>query len=556
MVALNRGASCRNAEPYYYDFLLGPSKPAVPDSVADHIRNCAHCREAVRRLEEALAESETASAADPPKNDAGLIDALSLHFEYIGEYVTCAQVKPFLPALSMPSAQIRIPTPITVHLDNCPQCVADLDAIGGLNLNAEQLARLSRLFGESPSGNSALCRRAEASIPILGSGSPAEIDAEILDHLCVCPPCRARLYEYRQEVLTKQRSDEPGASASACDGLCPADIFDCVIPYGLTATGPESPTAAHVRACPACLEKMQSLHRTLYDIAERADSDTVTVYDTKDQGKQARANADDRYARYGIDVRVIGHAGEPVPGRFRPAADTRTARKRRILRPAIKPFVKAAALAALIPLALVLLVHTRSASGTGPDEIANAFAKAANVHVQLFHPDRTEPIRELWVSRQANVLMMTEGVGHVLYDVNAKERRLATPLGEIAEPAVLDERERRNVRNTMEGCLGLSLAGIPVDRQWQHVAHDDARGIDVCELTWRTHVGSGSTYLVKWEVAIDSTTKLPAQTRLFRKYSAESEWECQSRREFTYPTEAEIRSAIGEHFPAGAAAPI
>ena len=120
----------------------------------------------------------------------------------------------------------------------------------------------------------------------------------------------------------------------------------------------------------------------------------------------------------------------------------------------------------------------------------------------------------------------------------------------------MDERERRNVRNTMEGCLGLSLAGIPVDRQWQHVTHDDARGIEVCELTWKTHVGNESTYLVKWEVTLDSTTKLPVQTRLFRKYSAESDWECQSKREFTYPTEEEIHSAIGEHFPAGAAAPI
>lgn len=552
MVALNRGASCRNAEPYYYDFLLGPGNAAVPDSVADHISKCAYCQAAVRRLDGVLAEPESDSATDGPQNDAGLIDALRLHFEYIGEYVTCAQVKPFLPALSMPSAQIRIPTPITVHLDNCPQCAADLDAIGGLNLNAEQLARLCRLFGESPSGDSAQCRRAEANIPVLGSGSPAEIEAEIRDHLCVCPPCRARLYEYRQEMLTKQRADEPGAGASGCDGLCPADLFDCVIPYGLTAPEPESPTAAHVRACPACLEKMQSLHRTLYDIAERANSDTVTVYDTKDQGKQACANADDRYARYGIDVRVIARAGEPAPGRLRPAAESRTARMRRI----IKPFVKTVALAALIPLALLLLVHTRSASGTGPDEIANAFAKTANVHVQLFHSSQTDPIQERWVSRRSGVFMMTDGSGYALYDMQEKTKTTADPGAGITEPALLNEREYEGARSIMEGCLGITLAGVPVDRQWRQVAQDDTGGIETYELTWSAKGGDGRAYQVKWEVVIDSQTKRPREAGLFRKYSPEGEWEYQSRRKFEYPTADKIRSAIAERFPTGAVAPI
>jgi len=552
MVALNRGASCRNAEPYYYDFLLAPNSPAVPDSVADHISKCAYCQAAVRRLDGVLAEPESDSATDGPNNDAGLIDALSLHFEYIGEYVTCAQVKPFLPALSMPSAQIRIPTPITVHLDNCPQCAADLEAIGGLNLDAEQLARLSRLLGESPSGNSALCRRAEASIAILGSGSPAVIDAEILDHVCVCPPCRARLYEYREEMLAKLRADKPGAGVSACDGLCPAELFDFVLSYGLTATEAESATAAHVHTCPACLEKMQSLHRTLYDITERADSDTVTVYDTKDQGKQARANADDRYANYEIDVRVIGRAGEPAPGRLRPAADIRTARTRRI----IKPFIKTAALAALIPLAVVLLVHTRSASGTGPDEIANAFAKAANVHVQLFHPGQTKPTQELWIARRPDVFMITRGNEHALYDMQARTKTTADPVAGIMGPVALDEREYEGARNIIEGCLGITLAGIPLDREWRLVAHDDVKAVDVYTLTWTEDAGGGRAYWVRWEVNVHSATGLPHRTELCHNYSIESAWQGRSQWRYDYPTEEEIRSAIAERFPAGAAAPI
>jgi len=556
MVALNRGSSCRDAEPYYYDFQLDPSNPAIPDSIARHIKNCAYCQSAVRRLEGLLAESEGGSTTDRPQNDAGLIDTLSLHFEHIDENVLCADVKPFLPALSMPSQQIRIPTPITVHLDNCPQCAADLDAIGDLNLRADQLARLSGLLSERPSDDSAMCRRAEASIATLGSASPAGIAAEIWDHLCVCPRCRARLYERREALLEERQAAGPQAGASACEGLSPAEIFDCVIPYGLTATERDSAAAAHVWTCPACLERMQALHRTLFDIVERADSDTVTVYAAKNRGKRARADTDDRYAHYGIHVRVLEGAGEPAPGRLRPAAEAQTRRRRPIFRPAIKPFIKVAALAAVIPLALLLFVQTHSASGTGPEEIANAFAKAANVHVKMFHSTQTEPIQERWVSWNPRVFMMTQGSGYVLYDMREKTKTLMDPVAGIADPGLLSEREYEGARSIMGGCLGITLASIPLNRKWRQVAQDQTEGIETYELTWNVDNNGGPLYQARWQVVIDAETKRPKQTVLFRKYSADGEWEYQSRREFAYPTEGDIRSDIAERFPAGAAAPI
>ncbi|MBN2132331.1 MAG: hypothetical protein JW741_22715 [Sedimentisphaerales bacterium] len=556
MVALNRGASCRDAEPYYYDFQANPNNPAIPEPITSHIKGCTHCQSALQRLEGMLAESETGGATDRGRDDAGLIDALSLHFEYLDERVTCAQVKPFLPALSMPSEQIRIPTPITVHVDNCPQCAADLEAIRDLNLHAEQLARLSRLFGEGPRGNSAMCPRAQASIAALGSEPPAGIAAEIWDHLCVCPPCRALLYEHREAVLEKRQAAGPHAAVSACDGLHPADIFDCVIPFGLTAAETESATAAHVWACPACLEKVQVLHRTLFDIAERADSQTVTVYAAKDRGRRVRADKNDRYARYGIDVRVVEGAAEPGTRRLRPAARARTRPRRRILRPAIKPFVKVAALAAVIPLAILLFVQTRSASGTGPEEIANAFARAANVHVQLFHSSQTEPIQQRWVSWRPRVFMMTDGSGYALYDMRAKTKTLANVAPETTETTLLPEREYEGARSIMEGCLGITLAGIPVDHQWRQVTQDETEGIETYELTWNVADGGGRAYQAKWEVVIDAQTKRPRKTVLFRRYSAEGGWEYQSRREFGYPTEGEIRAAIAERFADGAAAPI
>jgi len=78
---------------------------------------------------------------------------LQLHLAYIGERVNCETVRPFLPGMLDPAIDIRIPTPITAHLDNCPQCIEDLKTIEELNLYSAQLYRLSRIFSEGPSGN-------------------------------------------------------------------------------------------------------------------------------------------------------------------------------------------------------------------------------------------------------------------------------------------------------------------------------------------------------------------------------------------------------------------
>jgi len=550
MVALNDRGSCRDAEPYYYEFLLDPDDPNVPDSIANHISGCAHCRREMRRLEGAVAAADaSADRANASRQNAGSIDLLGLHFEYLDEYVTCAQVKPFLPALAAPSAQIRIPTPITVHVDHCAQCAQDVETIKNLKLDAGQLARLSRLYGETPKVDLALCRRAAAFVGVLGSGSPAGIEADLLEHLCVCPQCRARVYEYRQNLLRGQPSVPSDSEDRGADNSSMADVFDCVVPLGRAGGEPASSRSPAPPASRAGLEKMQALHEALYDIAERADSGTVTVYTTVAEDGRTAADADDRYAAHGVNVRVIQRA--PAP-----AAQGRAVLKRYTVRAAIKPFVRVAAAVALVPLVLVLLVHTRSASGTGPDEIIDAFARAANVHVRLFYPGREEIVWELWASREPDLLMTTGNDACALYDMSAKTKCQTSPATGAIETVPLDEREYEGARRIMEHSLGFTLNGIPMNRQWELLTHDDANAVDVYALTWTAETSSGRAYLVRWQVDVDSRLELPTRTRLYQKYSSEDGWELQSQRSLEYPTKYEIRAAIAERFPAEAAAPI
>jgi hypothetical protein len=470
---------------------------------------------------------------------------LRLHFEYLDQYVTCGRVKPFLAALAMPSLQIKIPTPITVHLDHCAQCAQDLQTLKNLSLETGQLARLSRLLGESPDADLACCRRAEPSIADLASGSLDAIETDVLEHVCVCPRCRTRVHECRQSLLTGQQTGSAPLGSHRGHNAPAAEIFDCVVPYGME----EPRRGFEMPIDKACLESMQALHETLYNIAERADSGTATVYATTEEDNQVAAGAHDRYAAHGVNVRVIQRAPEP-------ATEGRAAQQRGGVRAAVKPLVKIAAAAAVIPLVLVLLVHTRSASGTGPEEIVDAFTTASNVHVQRLHPDREEIVWELWASREPDLLMTTANNACTLYDMDSRrkwQKNLATG---TVETFPLDESECQGARSIMEGSLGLPLHGVPPDRQWEPLPHDDINDVDVYALSWTPGASNGRAYLARWVVEVDSRKKRPTRTRLYHKYSSEDGWELQSQQLLKYPTEYDIRAAVTERFPPGAALPI
>jgi hypothetical protein len=137
---------CEQARLYYYDLLDGAGGTGVPPEVADHAARCGHCVRRVDRLRRLLAR-----AADPAEAGRGEVAAeLKRHLAHAGEGVTCRTAGPFLAALSDPAVELRIPTPITVHIENCPACSRDAEEIRGLGLDREQLRELSGLLKRPP----------------------------------------------------------------------------------------------------------------------------------------------------------------------------------------------------------------------------------------------------------------------------------------------------------------------------------------------------------------------------------------------------------------------
>jgi hypothetical protein len=141
---------CEEAKLYYYDCLCDESCGLVPQSISNHVERCPSCQKQIDKLKVALSQ-KVCIGSEQGQDRSAVTTMLQLHFAYIAEHVTCETIRPFLPGLLDPDIEIRIPTPITVHLDNCPMCDEDLKAIQMLNLNSTQLYRLSRFFAKGPS---------------------------------------------------------------------------------------------------------------------------------------------------------------------------------------------------------------------------------------------------------------------------------------------------------------------------------------------------------------------------------------------------------------------
>ena len=548
---------CRKASEYYYDLLDG-SGAAVPEGVRDHVERCPFCQEQIRQLGQILSETEQAAGLPASRAEVEMVETLSLHFERIDEPVTCSHVKPFLPGLVAPSPPLRIPTPITVHVEHCPLCAQDLAALRALHLGGEQLKRLSRLYGESPGRDATECWRARPAVAALGSLSTEGIDPDLLNHVSTCPPCRAAAYQQRERLLAADSWGTAGRGAIlSCNDISPADFFDLVVPYGVTGAGDKTGRAetvvAHIRACRRCLERVQALHHTIYDIAERADSEISTVYHTADAaGSMGDEIGQGR--RYPVDVQVLHSEPEPVLGRGDSHAASETAWRRAPGASSRKPLTKVAlAAAAAVVLAILLPMHTPTASGTNVGEVLRCLENAPNVHVTTFFRHDTRPTDEMWIARHLRMLVLKTGDRYVLYDLKRRQKRELDPNAGLSAPIKLDDYEYGGSSLIMAACVGGPLATIAQDTRVRQMPDDTPDGLDrqvVYELASEKQTSGGIILFYRWRFVLDPATGLPHRIEFFVRESPEGEWELRTTKTFEYLTEPDMKDEIKAMVPA------
>ena len=539
MVAFDGSESCGGAEVFYHDFLDDEDNPDVPQAVRKHIQQCEYCQRRLERLREMLSPVDDGSSSCPSRNDHRLVAELQSHFELLGEPLSCGRVKQFLPSLLMKAAKVRIPTPVTVHVDQCAACADDLESLRALELDDEQLTRLSRLYADSAATGLWTCLRAQSRLAGDWSGSLATVEADVLDHLCVCSRCRNRLYQQRQRLLEREGCDSSGPEGVRCGGISLADLFDFVVPYGRIGPFRETDWSrrcdAHLRSCPGCLAKAQHLHRTVYDVVERPDSGVVTVCTTVVEGRSP-AEEESNYEGYPIDVQVLSRDPERAGGTaswHRPVAR---------LRPFFKPAIMAAA---MIPLVAIFLISVPAASGLNGRQIMGIVSQAPAVHVRICEGGTAVARQELWASSDEGILISETARRYEVYDFarqRATVRRRINETWSVPETGSVD---MAAARRYMDGLLGLSPTLFSLDKELDRLPDDaPAQGgavVEVYELPGQVLDSGGIARSCQWKVHMDPATGQPVKTEFLRWDSVEGGLVVEEVRHFDYPSVEEIR---------------
>ena len=554
MIAFDPNSTCEQAKVYYYEYLSSDTKESIPTQTLGHIDRCSSCQADVRRLKVMLAENEEDPVESRKETNATIATYLRFHFVYLRALVDCKTLKLFLPSLAIPALEISVPTPITVHLDNCQQCVNDLQAIRQLKLTGKQHGRLGQLFAEESWVDTNACAEAQNAIASVGTMVFEGTSAAILRHLCVCPECRKLLYEDRKGRSGKlpQNLEQ---SPIKCDAVSAADIFDYVIPYGID---PDYDTNAmfrkaltsHLINCPKCLNKMQKLHDTVYSILERHESGTVTCYKINDSNQDSAARSDEYlYKDWPIQVEVFDSSSkkEPIEAR-EPVFEAAHSPKRRFSLLKLKPFIKPVTAAAAAILIAFLLFNIPVARAVNLHQIRKALEQMRDVYFVSFDTEMAEPTQEIYVSQTLNIKMLKNRTKCVLWDIKAKSKtskNLSTGSFTISEPSsnVLADIER-----TMKMPSVLLPFNAPEGTKLVPVAPEDVviviPGTQVYDLEWTAKSLNGSIIHRKWQGHIDIETKRPKRIEWLVKLPEEKDYKPVTVILVFYPTTDEIKAII------------
>jgi len=558
MIAPHFNSLCKEAELYYYTFLFSKTQRLVPESIINHIRQCQNCREQIKQLEVILSQVDDMEPEQKQVNSA-VTTMLSLHFVYLGKPITCEVVRPFLSSLLDPALEIRIPTPITVHLDKCQRCSEELEAIRSLNLSRIQLRRLSQLFADKDTRHGVSCAQTHAAILKVLAMNLQETIAEDLKHLSMCPYCRKLLYQYREAMrneLLKKKIDQ----RFPCQDVSASDIFDYVVPYGLDPAKDQyakfrESLATHLRNCPTCLAKMQQLHNTAYGIVKRPESGIVTIYHIDESAKaKAISESNDLYASFPVRVEITSREGKVKTDQPAPAIDFGVARKQKLSARKLKPLLKpVAAAAAVILIAIALFLNIPTAKAVTIKQIYEALEKVRNVYIASFVPDKKEPIQEQWVSRELKVQQIKTEKELVLWDLSNRIKKVRHLDSNSVETTKLSTETITDIQNTITGSLGLvpfyDVSEVPTDAKWSHVDDENVEvteSIEGYDLMWTEKAYDGSIIHKKWRFFADPKTNLPKRTEFYQMLPTDDNYIFISAMEIKYLSDSEMQEVIKE----------
>lgn len=473
---------CGSVRPYYRDYIDPEARSAIPQPMLRHIAGCDYCLGQISRLRQELLQAQMV----PPALTDQLITALlGQHFLLADKKVDCPKVRQFLPGLADPKVDIRIPTPVTVHIERCQACREDLDLLKALRLRPDQLSRLGQLLA-GKGGPEVLCEAAAAYIHDIANFDLGRVGPDVMCHVFACARCHEQLYAIRAGLLEHMEAKfghqchQP--AGLGCQVITDADLFDLLLPSSLDDDRYARfvlPVCAHLRRCPSCLARCQQITRQVRSIFQRPSSGVVTVFSIP-SGHSQSAEA--------------GHTSGP---------------KRAM------PVAVGLGLVVVLSLVGIWAVIPR-ASADPFSGIVKALEAVKYLHISSFAGDGRS-LQEFWLDRDSGSCLIRHKDQLVLWDIKLGLRRAIDPSTGIlrAEPA--DEADLAWLRAIMHTGFGLipfgDMRSLPAGAQ---VAELDQVGLgsanqEIRQLTW---LGPGWVRY-KWQVVVDHQTLLPKQASYY-----------------------------------------
>jgi len=552
----NTSSICEQARPHYYDLLFGRNMEFVPDYITFHVQQCWYCQKQIDELDRILS-SEAVMEADTELTDSTAItDVLWLHLAYVDEPVTCEIVKPFLPGMLIPALEVRVPTPITAHIDKCAPCAHDLELLRNLKLTRQQLRRLSEFFTEKSVGCLYADAEKQKTARLVAAGDWGNLDAKTLRHMCKCPICSGMVQDQRQKMLEDLKNRN--GDIIPCEAILAGGFFDFVFPYGLDPTddqysGFRRIFASHIADCPDCVSKMQLLHDLVYQVVERPDSGVVTVF-SKETAAVAGPleECDIAYDGFPIKIDVVPQT-EPAeqPQAAAVVNFAKMAKKRKRLSLSFK---LKAGVAAAIFLAVGLstfFYRTATAELTPGEKMRSALRNTTNIHKMQFAPGREKPFQEQWVSRKSGIFRIVDKRYSAIYDIHkkiAKTKYFDT--GEVEIRSLAGEDLAVAKKNIMGETLHQFLTDTRMT-EWSQLNSADLpdipAGVEVYERNWQkdlSEVSPGLVELNKFRIFVDRETFLPRRTESYFRLSDENDFKLTSFYVYEYPSDEQMESIL------------
>ncbi|MCP4452949.1 MAG: hypothetical protein GY809_15915 [Planctomycetes bacterium] len=520
MILWNSGSNCEEARGYYYDCADGQCQDKIPKGVQVHVMHCDHCQEEIHRLGEVL---KTPSTSDPEAGSrvSTINDMLEMHFKYVDVPVTCAVAKRFLPSMAALATRITIPTPITVHLEQCSICRDDWSDLESLHLSDIQLQRLTECIEESDvqpklSRHEHLTQEQVQTFANLGYAS---FDTACLEHVCLCAPCRERTLAVRQTGAIPL-----SAEFQACQEISWEDLFDLALPVGFNPLADEyarfrKAVVDHIGGCKVCLSRLGRLDRMLVNLLAPHECGAVTHFQLNLDETPSHAQA--AYEDYPILVGVedarhrepvgVADQAQPASGRMGGYASSR--------------WMKVAAVVVVF-LGVTTFSIMPHAGADYWDQVYESTTDSPVVHFEVYVHGSPMASSEYWIMPPNRALVRE---GQTWEDRNASAGWIANAAG-MAVPRRLSADSKKAMQRSIRGLYDL----------WPFEASEAAKKVsdeqgpsDVYELSMGTFL---------WRATVDRETQRVVQVeredadgRLMRRY------------EVKYPSVSDFKARLEQH---------